>query len=81
MKKIILCILIVLGLCGCESNSNQSVSVPTFKYTQFASGGVESELDAIILFENANSTFTRYQVSYTSCTCRDRPAGSRHRRT
>lgn len=40
-------------------------------YTHYASGGVEDELDAIILFENKNSTFTRYQVAFTSCTCRD----------
>ena len=27
-------------------------------------------MEAVILFENKNSTFTRYQVAYTSCTCR-----------
>lgn len=71
MKKVLLSLLLVLGLCGCGSNTESQSSIPTFKYTQFASGGVQSELDAVILFENANSTFTRYQVSYTSCTCRD----------
>lgn len=40
-------------------------------YTHYASGGVEDELTAVVLFENKNSTFTRYQVAYVSCTCRD----------
>lgn len=40
-------------------------------YTHYASGGVTSDLYAVILFENTNKTFTRYQVAYTSCTCRD----------
>lgn len=40
-------------------------------YTHYASGGVASELYACILFENSNSTFTKYQIAFTSCTCRD----------
>ena len=40
-------------------------------YTHFASGGVAQDLYAVILFENSNATFTKYQVAYTSCTCRD----------
>lgn len=40
-------------------------------FKHYASGGVEDDLNAIILFENKNSTFTRYQVAFTSCTCRD----------
>lgn len=40
-------------------------------YAHFASGGVAQDLYAVILFENSNSTFTKYQVAYTSCTCRD----------
>ncbi len=73
MKKLFLCFILALSLCGCGSADakTEEPAVPTFKYTQFASGGVSTELDAIILFENANSTFTRYQISYTSCTCRD----------
>lgn len=45
--------------------------VTLLPYTQYASGGVPTDLYAVILFENKNSTFTRYQVAYTSCTCRD----------
>lgn len=40
-------------------------------YPHYASGGVKQDLYAAILFENSNATFTRYQVAYTSCTCRD----------
>lgn len=40
-------------------------------YRHYASGGVGQDLYAVILFENSNATFTRYQVAYTSCTCRD----------
>ncbi len=39
-------------------------------YTQYASGGTPTELEAVILFENKNKTFTRYQIAFTSCTCR-----------
>jgi len=39
-------------------------------YTQYASGGTPTDLEAVILFENSNKTFTKYQVAYTSCTCR-----------
>jgi hypothetical protein len=46
-------------------------TVPSINYTHFASGGVQDELTAQILMENSNSTFTKYQVAYTSCTCRD----------
>ena len=44
--------------------------IDTIPYTQYASGGTPTDLEAVILFENKNSTFTRYQVAYTSCTCR-----------
>ena len=43
----------------------------TLPYTQYASGGTENQLRAVILFENSNSTFTRYQIAFHSCTCRD----------
>lgn len=47
-----------------------SAELKTFSYTQYASGGTPTELEAVILFENKNKTFTRYQVAFTSCTCR-----------
>ena len=39
-------------------------------YKQYSSGGTATDLEAVILFENKNSTFTRYQVAFASCTCR-----------
>ncbi len=75
MKKrfaaLALCGLLLLpaGCSGPEKDSAESY--PLIPYTQYASGGVESQLEAVILFENSNSTFTRYQVAFVSCTCRD----------
>ena len=45
--------------------------VSSFTFTHYASGGIQEELPAIILLENKNSTFTKYQVAFPSCTCRD----------
>lgn len=53
------------------AGSFQAGGFTMLPYRQFASGGVSSDLYAVILFENKNKTFTRYQVAYTSCTCRD----------
>ena len=66
----VLCIALMLCLllaCGAAQAFAELKTVP---YTQYASGGTPTELEAVILFENKNSTFTRYQVAYTSCTCR-----------
>ena len=86
MKKIfvkiqaaVLAAVMVLSLCGCSSPKadapekvNASAgSFDTFKFTHYASGGNEEEYDAVILFEQSNSTFTAYQVAYSSCTCRN----------
>jgi len=54
-----------------EQAVKETTSATTIPYTQYASGGVPSDLQAVILFENANATFTKYQVAFTSCTCRD----------
>ncbi len=68
-KRIICLLCVVFVLCAGVS-LQASAELKTFSYTQYASGGTPTELDAVILFENKNSTFTRYQVAYTSCTCR-----------
>ncbi len=44
---------------------------PTFPFTHYSSGGTPEEYQAVILFEQSNSTFTCYQVGFSSCTCRD----------
>ena len=63
----IVCMLCLLLACG---TAQAFAELKTISYTQYASGGTPTELEAVILFENENSTFTRYQVAYTSCTCR-----------
>ncbi len=84
MKKTISALLavltvIVLTLClfACESgekapeNKTESGGYATFPYTHYASGGASETYDAVILFEHSNTTFTAYQVAYSSCTCRN----------
>ena len=53
------------------AGSIKIASYTLIPYTQYASGGIPANMYAVILHENSNSTFTRYQVAYTSCTCRD----------
>lgn len=78
MKKTILFVLLAaLLLCGCGTAEkpaeaeSPAQSYPTFPYTHFASGGTREDYTAVILFEQSNSTFTSYQVAFSSCTCRD----------
>lgn len=67
MKKIAwLLVLLTLTLCASASLA-EFATVP---YKQYSSGGTVTDLEAVILFENKNSTFTRYQVAFASCTCR-----------
>ncbi len=68
MRKLSICLLCVILLLS--SGAVAHAELKTVPYTQYASGGTPTELEAVILFENKNSTFTRYQVAYTSCTCR-----------
>ena len=60
----------LLGLLFVLFAAQAHAELNTIPYTQYASGGTPTELEAVILFENKNSTFTRYQVAFTSCTCR-----------
>ena len=71
IKKIrpVLCLLLLTGI-FLALGSAAFAELKTFSYTQYASGGTPTELEAVILFENKNKTFTRYQVAFTSCTCR-----------
>lgn len=45
--------------------------IKLFPYEHFRTGGADGPVYAAIIFENSNSTFTKYQVAITSCTCRD----------
>ena len=68
-QRVFLCLICVLA-CIASLSLSAYAELDTIPYTQYASGGTPTDLEAVILFENKNSTFTRYQVAYTSCTCR-----------
>ena len=70
-RFIILLLLAALLLSGCSSDKSEFQQFPTFTYTHYSSGGTAEEYEAVILFEESNSTFTAYQVAFSSCTCRD----------
>ena len=77
MKRIIVFLLLLSSfflLSGCAEQGGEEAAeyhFDTFTYTHFASGGTQEEYTAVILFEQSNSTFTAYQVAFSSCTCRD----------
>ena len=68
MKRSILALLFAVLVLACSVAA--AAGLTTVPYTQYSSGGTATELEAVILFENKNSTFTRYQVAFASCTCR-----------
>ena len=68
MKKSVLALFFTVLVLACSAAA--AAGLTTVPYTQYSSGGTATELDAVILFENKNSTFTRYQVAFASCTCR-----------
>lgn len=76
--SVLVAICIAAALFGCESGGKEADGQAqngdgynTFEYTHYASGGASEPYDAVILFEYSNSTFTSYQVAYSSCTCRN----------
>ena len=79
MKHLILPLLLLallLGGCGTAPEpapepETSPFPYPTFEYTHYASGGTAETYTAVILFEQSCSTFTSYQVAFSSCTCRD----------
>ncbi len=71
-------LLIIIIMTGCNAaplpetaEPEGEEAFPRFTYTHYASGGTAEEYEAVILFEEYNSTFTAYQVAFHSCTCRD----------
>ena len=71
-RIVILLLLVSLVLSGCGAkNEGEFQQFPTFTYTHYSSGGTQEEYKAVIIFEQSNSTFTSYQVAFSSCTCRD----------
>lgn len=78
MQKRIIAVLqaiLLFALCACgntqDAGNSDTRQFPTFEYRHFASGGTEDTYTAVILFEQSCSTFTSYQVAFSSCTCRD----------
>ena len=71
--KMIIMLTALLALFSCDRSVNNDTIVndKKVKYIHYASGGVEDIYDMDIIFEESNSTFTAYQISYSSCTCRD----------
>ena len=67
MKKIAFALALLTLVLFAGASLAEFATVP---YKQYSSGGTATDLEAVILFENKNSTFTRYQVAYASCTCR-----------
>lgn len=71
MKKIS-CLLIVifsfLLISGCSCNKKDDKMI---EYVHYLRGGGSEKLDANILWEYTNGTFTKYQVAYTSYVCSD----------
>ena len=63
-------VLFLMLLAGC-TDAEENSQYPTFPYTHYSSGGTQETYQAVILFEQSNSTFTSYQVAFSSCTCRD----------
>lgn len=58
--------LVVIGGCSCNKKDTN-----TIEYTHYLRGGGSEKLDANILWEYANKTYTKYQVAYTSYVCSD----------
>lgn len=71
MKRFLALLIAAVCLLGLAASASAGYEVSEISFTHYASGGIPEELPAVILMENKNSTFTKYQVSFPSCTCRD----------
>lgn len=71
MKRFLALLIAAACLLGIAVSASAGYEVSEISFTHYASGGVTEELPAVILLENKNSTFTKYQVAFPSCTCRD----------
>ena len=64
-QKTLLCLLCLAALFASVFCIPAFADNDMIPYTQYASGGTPTDLEAVILFENSNKTFTKYQVAYT----------------
>lgn len=62
--KLVLLLFALVMLASCKKEEKLT-------FTHYATGGLSEEYEMDIIFEQSNSTFTAYQVAYSSCTCRD----------
>ena len=58
--------LLFIGGCSCNKEKEK-----TIEYTHYVRGGGSETLNANILWEFSNNTYTKYQVAYTSYVCSD----------
>ena len=71
-RKLLYLLAALLFLSGCsDKNAAVENNYTELSYTHYASGGTPETYVAVILFEQACSTFTAYQLAFSSCTCRD----------
>ena len=70
MKKLnvlVVLFIMLVTLCGCSCKKEDA----SLTYTHYLRGGGSEALDAEILWEYSNKTYTKYQVAYTSYVCSD----------
>ena len=70
MKKLnvlVVLFIMLVTLCGCSCKKEDA----SLTYTHYLRGGGSETLDAEILWEYSNKTYTKYQVAYTSYVCSD----------
>jgi len=72
-KAAALALLLTLVCCSRvpAQNPADDDAFARFDFIHYTSGGTTETYTAVIIFEQAVSTFTAYQVAYVSCTCRD----------
>jgi len=82
-KVIPILIAICLLFSGCAANTSSEVKYPNFTDDRVISyqhlkGGETQEYAGVILYEYEMDNYTKYQVSYLSCTCRDASQNYQH---
>jgi len=70
IKYLLVIIFSFLLISGCSNNDKEAKN-DKISYNHYLRGGGSEKLDATILWEYSNNTFTKYQVAYTSYICSD----------
>ena len=69
IKYLLVMIFALLTISGCACKKEDDNK--TIQFNHYIRGGGSETLDANILWEYSNDTFTKYQVAYTSYVCSD----------